>query len=338
MTFKHTLTSVLLSLLVSGIAQAAGAPPANVKNVQGFIVDGTLRVTWDPPADPSNVASYRIYYSHQSILGNSGDYDDFEQTNDAADSYAFDSLPLSSPVIFIGVLAVSKEGVESEGFEVEASVPIPADLARPAEPENILPSSSSSSAPESSSSSSPSSPSLSPPQILTAEAESETGVLLTFDKELQRTSPLMPFHFQVSDTGGTLLPIFSVKQPDTLHVVLITAAHRPDTTYIISLVAPVAAQDGSIATPGQQIEFRSKMIIQVAAPTETIAPPSPTPATEYGKNPAFLIHEPEKSIVPPVSPTNDTELPGSGIGLMGVLIAAGAATGRMIGRRKSGER
>jgi hypothetical protein len=333
MTIKHTLTIVLSSLFVSGVAYAAGAPPANVRNVQGLIADGQLTVTWDAPTDAANVTSYRIYYSHQSILGNDGNYDDFDQTESAVNSYTFKELPLRSPVIFIGVLAVGKDGIESEGFEVEASIPVPADLVQPM---------SSSSVPAESSSSSSAVPSLPPLTITTAEAKGSTGVLLTFNKALSATTPLMPVHFQLSDTGGTLIPIFSVTQQDGVHVLLITSAHRPDTTYIVRIMVPVAAQDGSATEPDTELLFRSDVAAVTAVPpvTTPVIPPVPEPDPaegEYGRNPALPPPAPVATIIPvTVNPDErKTDLPDSGLGLLGVLVTAGGVAGRMMGRRKN---
>lgn len=343
MTIKHTLTSLFFSLLVSGVAYAAGAP-ANVSNVQGAMIDGRLTVTWDPPANTADAVSYRIYYSHQSILGNEGNYDDFVETNDAASSYVFDDLPLASPVIFLGVLAVNKDGMESEGFEVEASVPVPADII-PASVQEQETASSPTSSPEKTSSSSAAPPPTPAPLVITiAEAEGETGALLTFNKAVSASSPLTPLFFQISDTGGTLLPIFAVTQPDASRAVLSTSAQRPDTTYLIKITAPITAEDGGTTPPNTELFFRSNLAAPTASPVTTdIMPSVPEPASDegiYGRNPLLPPPPPTATLVTVPIRTNEFtgDLPDSGLGLLGVFLAAGGVAGRMIGRRKSHQR
>lgn len=328
MHFKHTLTLSALSLLMSGVALAAGTPPANVKNVQATIVNGALSVTWNAPADATNIASYRVYYSHQSILGNDGNYDDFEQTAGSVTSYTFKSLPLTSPVIFIGVLAVSKDGTESDGFEVEASVPVPVSNATssqvaPATPVNAA---------------EPGTPTATPLVITSAEPATDTGILLTFNKPLVSMPSFSDANFQITDTGGTVLAIASIEQADRLHVLLKTTKQRPDTTYLITVRIPLGAQDGTTTDPGMQFAFHSPMGVAVSTTPVTPTIPQNTPETpikQYGRNPAQIINLPAQVTEQRPVTAPKTPLASSGLGLMGIIAAAGAVAGRkMAGRRK----
>ncbi len=328
MHFKHTLTLSALSLLMSGVALAAGATPANVKNVQATIVNGTLSVTWNGPADAANIASYRVYYSHESILGNDGNYDDFEQTTGPVTSYTFKALPLTSPVIFIGILAVSKDGVESDGFEVEASVPVPVTAATSSQASPIIPPTNTVQ---------PGTPAPTPLIIVSAEPATDTGILLTFNKPLLSVPSFSEANFQVTDTGGTILVITSIEQSDRLHVLLKTLKQRPDTTYLITVRIPVGAQDGSTTDPALQFAFHSPVTMTV--PTTPVTPIIPettpdNPSKQYGRNPAQIINLPAQ--VTPRNPVTTPQAPltSSGLGLTGIIAAAGAVAGRKMMRRK----
>ena len=336
MSFKHTLTVSVLSLFFSGIAYAAGAP-ANIKNVQAVMTNGKLMVTWDTATDPTGIASYRVYYSHQSILGNDGNYDDFEQTTGPANAYTFNALPLTSPVIFIGVLAVGKDGVESEGFEVEASVAVPAGSIASSSPAQDVAPLFPEPVKETPSSSASSAAPLTPLIFQAAETAGSTGVLLTFDKSLPISSALSPTTFQISDTGGSLLTVTAARQMDVIHFLLTTAPQRPDTTYVIRIVPFLTAQDGSVTNPNAEQRFRSAAAVQVAVatPTTEVSPTQEAPpAKGYGRNPALIIPVPMETVMrTPVTATK-SNLPDSGLGLTGLILAAGAAAGRTAAKRK----
>ncbi|MBP7114214.1 MAG: hypothetical protein KBA40_02040, partial [Candidatus Peribacteraceae bacterium] len=105
MTCKHTLTFAALTLsLTAGVALAADMP-SNVKSVQATSGGNTMTVLWSPVP---GAVSYRVYYSHESILGNGGNYDDFIQTPDSQVIYILPNPPLQSEKIYFGVLAVDR--------------------------------------------------------------------------------------------------------------------------------------------------------------------------------------------------------------------------------------
>ncbi|KKW36944.1 MAG: hypothetical protein UY85_C0068G0002 [Candidatus Peribacteria bacterium GW2011_GWB1_54_5] len=112
---------LLPALLVPGIlfAQIAQTPGV-VTNIRAISMDGTITVTWNPPAD-QNISYYRVYFSSQSILGHGGVYDDFEATPGPETKYVLQYKP-ANPALYISVLAVNNQGVEGEVFVEEAVV------------------------------------------------------------------------------------------------------------------------------------------------------------------------------------------------------------------------
>ncbi len=216
MSFKQKLTLFLAMMAIAGqIAHAQGVPPGNVKVVQAKIQSGQMIVLWQPV---QGAASYRVYYSHESILGNQGNYDDFAQTAGAVTEYAFQAAPLTSPKIYVSVLAVSTDGIESEGFEVEASVDAPMTNDKPSnpvmqpEPESGHSSSVATSATEAQ----PDSRDLTvsaPMAVATLQVISSTGIVLGFTKDVSLTPALDSTYFLVTDSGGVVLHIEKYRLP-----------------------------------------------------------------------------------------------------------------------------
>lgn len=322
MSPKQILTIALVMIALTGQIALAAEPPANVQNVAAALTDGKLTVTWTPV---EGAVSYTIYYSHQSILGNGGDYDDFEPVQNVT-SFTFDALPLSAPTIFVGVLATDAAGAESEGFETEASVTVTAAPVQPA-----VSSSSSSSVASSESSSSlnampagenPTTTST-PMALISVQATSETGVLIGFSKPVKIDAVITPEFFIITDSGANVLRITKVTV-NAATILLETERQVPAREYTFGLLQPVTAVDGTNATPSTpQVKF-------TAAGTATVQPPAPT-APAYGRNPALggvLIAQ------PPVPATAPPSSPSTGLGLFGVMAASGALTGMKMRRKK----
>jgi hypothetical protein len=160
-----------------------------------------------------------------------------------------------------------------------------------------------------------------PLTIVAIETPTDTGTLLTFSKPLQSASFISQGNFQITDTGGTALTVVSSEQLDPLHVLLVTAKQAPATTYVLRILAPITAQDGGTTPPALQREFLS--LTAAAAPASL--PSTVIPIRPYGRNPVLPI--------PQSSATRGTRLPGSGVGLIGIFIAAGAAAGRTMRRK-----
>lgn len=284
MSFKHTLTIVSLALSLSATTAFAASLPSNVKSVQATQGGGSVTVMWSPVP---GATAYRIYYSHESILENGGNYDDFEHVSSTETIHVFEKAPLESPEIFFGVLAVNEEGLESEGFEVEASVAIPASSSSPssvAMTEPTVVASSSEDTPtteqpagEMPVGESPTSTAV-PMSITGVEAVSSTGVVVTFSKEVNGGVILNPGFFLITNSGGVVLPIEKVEVRGT-QLLLTTAVQKPDDEYAFSLLGAIPASDGTNATPSEpRVLFRAQSL-----GSETTTPPPPT--VPYGKNP-----------------------------------------------------
>ncbi len=110
---KHCLVGALLALAVPLLASAAPAP---VTGVHAERRGAEVVVSWD--ATSSDVASYRVYWSRQSILDNDGDYDDSEQTDGPVTTLTLKKM--ADGPVFVAVIAVDSNGEESAAFVEEA--------------------------------------------------------------------------------------------------------------------------------------------------------------------------------------------------------------------------
>jgi hypothetical protein len=236
-----------------------------------------------------------VYFSHQSIVGNAGNYDDFEKTSGPEAIFVFKTLPLKSQMIFFGVLAVNAAGVESEGFITEASVTVPA----------AQPASASSASKEPAASSASSSVSAMPQNqnttstaesmsLMSVEALSSTGVLVTFSKKIHTSSTLTPEFFLLTDSGGLILKITEViVEQKTL--LLKTETQIPHRSYLFGLLNVITAEDGTSATPStSQMTFQGfkETAMATSTPTSQQATVVTEPSPIYGKAPVSNVFDP----------------------------------------------
>jgi len=145
MKTKLKIVCTLTFLALSGQVLAQSAPSA-VTGVTASGVGGEISVEWDAiSSDP--IAYYRVYYSGESILDNDGLYDDFEVTEGDETHLRF-LPPLGMDMMYIAVIGVAKNGLESEFFTSEAIVDMNAVVAppssvpeapKPPQPENTAP-------------------------------------------------------------------------------------------------------------------------------------------------------------------------------------------------------
>jgi hypothetical protein len=297
MSSTQKLTLFFFGILLSTVAFAAGSP-ANIQHVEAGMTNGQLTVTWNAAADAADIDFYRIYYSHQSILQNNGDYDDFERTTGAERSYTFKNIPANSGMLFVSVLAVNKAGIESEGFETEASVMITESIPVPQNSSSAPQTSSSSE--ESSSSQSENGTTSEPMTITTVEAASLTGVLVSFSKALSPVAPIDGAYFMITDTGGTVYAVTRVQIGEST-LLLHTAPLDPNKKYILTLTQNVLAADGTNATPSTtgQLAF-------AGFGEDTSAPTSSSSSVMYVRNPALGSSEPAPA--PVTAPEDATGL------------------------------
>lgn len=245
MSLKHTfLISVALSLVYAVTAYAASAPP-NVRGIHAAMQDGKITMSWDAVSDPAGISRYNVYYSHASILGNGGNYDDFDHTVGPETRFTFPQVPLQGGVIYLSVLAVNAQGVESEAFEQEASVDIsalvPASSAQNSftmsdnlPPIPSLPTSASST--------------LALSLLLhSVTPQSATGVVLTFSSPLRADQGVDTTAFIIlTASGGEALSILAVDIAGA-HVTLTTALQKPE-LYVLGVLRSLTATDGAELT------------------------------------------------------------------------------------------
>ncbi len=281
MTFKQTFIVVVAAVSLSTGVAVAASLPANVKSVQAHRNGDTISVVW---SQVPNAVSYRIYFSRESILNNGGNYDDFEQTPDAQTLYVFQKAPLQSEKIYIGVLAVDKDNLESEGFEVEAVVASstePPLQKQPSAPKDVMQASSASSTQSAATMPRGENPTstATPMKIESVVAMTDTVLDVTFSKELDSGANVTRDSFLITSVDGTVLPIENVEVNDR-RVSITTRPQASETEYVLGLLAIIPAADGTNATPSEsQVRFTS--IVQSS--TSSSEPPPSVPS--YGKNP-----------------------------------------------------
>lgn len=173
----------------------AFAAPANVTGIQGSVRDGKAHVQWQQPAG-EQPAMYRLFYSRLSILQQNGLYDDFETVPGDATEYTFESLPYVTDKLFVSVLAVDANGEESPLFVEEARI----DL-------NTAGTASSAPAVQASSAAQSTQTVAGAQQMLSAAAQSATGVLVSFSLDVQMDTRLAADAFSIKDASGSVLRI-----------------------------------------------------------------------------------------------------------------------------------
>ena len=123
MKTKLKLACTLTFLALTG--QVFAANPSAVTGIVAQKLDDDVVVQWDTvSSDP--IAYYRVYYSEESILENDGLYDDFEVTEGNETSLSFPA-PDNTAALFVAVIAVGSDGLESEFFTEEARIELDAD-------------------------------------------------------------------------------------------------------------------------------------------------------------------------------------------------------------------
>lgn len=283
MSIKQILTlSVACIALLAETALAQGTVPANVKEVSVLLDGGAVTVSFEPVSD---AAFYRIYYSDKSILGSSGDYDDFERTNGTETRFTFKTVPLSVPKMYVAVLAVNLSGVESEGFETEASVDL---LTGPSSAPGVAP----------------------PFMVISVESASSTGILVTFSKRLKGQVILTPEHFIITNGSGVLLSLKRVLVGQTT-VLIDTERQTPGTSYIFGILQDILAEDGTSVTPvSPQVQFfgygEEKTLPSSSSSSSSSSAYARNPATTSSSVPATVPDAP-----PPVQDSPSLTLKAS---------------------------
>lgn len=221
-----TQLAVAFTLAVIPLSAHAAAP-ANVTGIKAVVQGNGVHVTWNAPAS-SDIAYYRIFYSHASILGNQGLYDDFEVTDATDTEHDLANLP-PSDTLFVSILAVNAKGEESPGFQEEAKVEMRAQQAA------------------SSQAAATGGDKL---RVLTATSLTETGVLLTFSHTVTVPREQASFAFVVRDASGAVLPLKRLIVEGS-KVTLITEPQIKNRVYEVRVNAVVTGTD----TAGRSLQL-----------------------------------------------------------------------------------
>ncbi len=206
-TFAARLSLGLLSLAFPLTAFAAA--PDNVTGINAVLDNGKVTVTWNK-VTTQEIASYRVFYSHTSILKENGLYDDFDFVSGTENTYVFTSLPRTE-TLYVSVLAVNKQGEESPFFAEEASVSLRAPASSAAASIASSAAAVSSVTPSVASGTASSSARMvaeaATLRLLKAEKASSTGVLLTFSHTIAPLTGGADTLFSIVFGSGYNLPV-----------------------------------------------------------------------------------------------------------------------------------
>jgi len=119
---RRFITVALLFALGTPWVAHAEAPPS-VEELQVEFRDAEIVLSWNKISQ-DDIAYYRIYYSTKSILGNNGEYDDFDQTDGPRGQYTFKELPPGDK-FYAAVMAVNDNSEESAYFAEEVAIDLP---------------------------------------------------------------------------------------------------------------------------------------------------------------------------------------------------------------------
>ena len=200
---------LLVAILLMPLTAMAQTPSV-VTSIKAWEQDGQVHVGWQKLPDTEHVAYYRIFFSSKSILGNNGLYDDFDIADTQTDDHVLANAP-QIPTLYFSVLAVNDQGEESPTFAEEASLKRGEGDTPPSASSG--PSSEPISTPEpvtegaSSGDSQEVQPTNDTLTILSVEAQSSTGVLITFSLPVTLDPDQAKTAFDVRDGSGQTLAI-----------------------------------------------------------------------------------------------------------------------------------
>ncbi len=185
---------------------AFGAMP-NVTGIKASLTaEKKVQVSWTKPQ--GEVAYYRVFFSHASILQNSGLYDDFDVADAQDTAHVLQTVP---PVdtLYVSVLAVNAQGEESPLFVEEASVKLSAISASSSAivPSSVAASSAAAVIASSAAATTSSKVSIDDGKLhlLSAEPISATGIVLQFSHAVIVDKAKAQDAFVAKDASGTIL-------------------------------------------------------------------------------------------------------------------------------------
>ena len=218
MHLKTSISAIVLSLLLPAtvLAAAPGLPTvdggaAKVGTVTGIktsVDNGKVVVSWDA-ATGDHIATYNVYWSHASILKANGQYDDFASVDGTKTSLTLDHVP-PVQMLYVSVMAVNDKNEESPYFAEEAMVDVSGMTNESVSSDESSSIAITSSTSFESSVSSESSVKTGEPQslkLLSAEAVSATGILLTFSDTVAVDSAKAVDAFSIQTGSGKQLAL-----------------------------------------------------------------------------------------------------------------------------------
>lgn len=217
---------------------AIAAAPDNVTGINAVLKDGKVTVTWNK-VTTQEIASYRVFYSHTSILKENGLYDDFDFVSGTENTYVFQTLP-PTDTLYVSVLAVNKQGEESPFFTEEASVQLRATSSAPASSKAASAATVSSKA----SSSAQMVAQAATLRLLKAERASSTGVLLTFSSKILPLTGSANTLFNIEFGSGFNLPVTGATVSGST-VLVKTYPQTKGTVYLLQVIGDVRGTDAS---------------------------------------------------------------------------------------------
>lgn len=248
MKTKLKVICTLTALALSGNAFAQRAPSA-VTSVTASVSQGEISVVWDAvTSDP--IAYYRVYYSGESILDNAGLYDDFEVTEGDETTLSF-LPPVGMSDVYVAVIAIASNGLESEFFTDEAVVemtteetappvatPPPTPDPIPSEPSTTLP------------------PSPSPPvqnggataRLLKGSVITPEKILIEFSASMTVDSKRAPEGLKIEGPHGKKLQIKNITI-EAKTITIITEVQERGTVYNVQFSEPFEGRAGQPLDP-----------------------------------------------------------------------------------------
>lgn len=271
MTRLSARLAVLLTLVLLPLSAHAAAP-GNVTGIQATLEGDKVVVTWKQPTG-ENITYYRVFYSHASILGNQGLYDDYDVSDGQDTRHELTNLPPSDE-LFVSVLAVNAKGEESPGFQSEAKVSMRAGVTPPAG--TVTPP--------------PSAEGGDKLRVLTATALTETGVMLTFSRSVNIPRDQAVQAFVIRDASGTILPlrrliiegprVTLVTQPQVMNrVYKVTVGQVVTGTDDAGRTYPLDTQQGPTLFSGS---VRGLTTVPPSSGGQTTPPPPPATPPQAG--------------------------------------------------------
>ncbi len=220
-TFAARLSLGLLSLAFPLTAFAAA--PDNVTGIQASLSDGKVTVTWDK-VTTQEIANYRVFYSHTSILKENGLYDDFDSVAGTETTYVFPSLP-PTDMLYVSVLAVNDQGEESPFFAEEASVQLRTTTSKGSSSAQMVAQAATL-------------------RLIKAEKASSTGVLLTFSNTVLPITGSASTLFGIEFGSGFNLPVTGATVSGET-VLVETYPMVNGTVYLLQVIGDVRGTDGA---------------------------------------------------------------------------------------------